>query len=136
VAFRLRIQQHRAMSPPKSRHRAAEGAMTTAFTVETPESLMRDAIEGRLSKDALVSLLAPESRPAFLDACAAVERRLTDACASADDPCLESGCSCEGEVCLQPTLRAGSEYLKACGAEWVKLFADEQNRSRTWKVMD
>ena len=33
------------------------------------------------------------------------------------------------EVCLQPLLRAGTEYHKACAAEWVKLFANRENRA-------
>ena len=106
-----------------------------AMTAETPEALMVHAIEGRLTKHALASFLTPESRQAFLRACANIEQRLTDACAGAGDPCLESGCSCEGEMCLQPILRAGTEYLRACGAEWVKFFADAQNRDRTWRRM-
>ena len=27
----------------------------------------------------------------------------------------------DGEICLQPILRAGLDYLKACGDEWVTL---------------
>jgi hypothetical protein len=99
-------------------------------TVETPESLMVHAIEGRLSKDAMASLLTPPTRPAFLRACATIERRLTDACGAGSDPCLDSGCSCEGEICLEPILRAGTDYFRACGAEWVKFFANAQNRDR------
>jgi len=102
----------------------------TAFTIENPETLTRQAVEGRLSKHALADLLPYETRAAFLASCADIERRYTDACAAAGDPCLESGCSCEGEACLQPVLRAGTDYLKACGAEWVRLFADARNRDR------
>jgi hypothetical protein len=105
----------------------------TSTPAGTPEALMSFALEGRLSKHALASLLDAGARPAFLRACASVERRLTDECTSAADPCLESGCSCEGEVCLQPILRAGSDYVRACGAEWVKFFADAHNRDRAWR---
>src|SRR5262245_66605411 len=90
--------------------------------------LMRYAEEGRLTKHALATMLTPEPRRQFLQACAAIERKYTDNCG--DDPCLESGCSAQGEICLQPLLRAGSEYHKACAAEWAKLFARHENRLR------
>jgi hypothetical protein len=35
----------------------------------------------------------------------------------------------DGEVCLQPLLRAGTEYHKACAAEWTKLFVIRENRA-------
>ena len=105
----------------------------TTITADTSEALMVKAIEGRLSKQALANFLTPQARSAFLRACANVEQRLTHACATAGDPCLESGCSCEGEVCLQPVLRAGSEYFRACGTEWVRFFADPQNRDSRWR---
>ena len=101
-------------------------------TLETPERLMALAAEGRLTKHALATLLAVPPRQVFLDACAAIEKKYTDECA-AKDPCLESGCSMEGEVCLQPLLRAGTEYHKACAAEWIKLFADPRHRIDAWK---
>ena len=97
--------------------------------LNTPERLMTLAADGRLTKHALATLLTAESRPQFLDACAGVEKKYTDDCAAAKDPCLESGCAAEGEICLQPLLRAGTEYHKACAAEWLKLFADRQNRA-------
>ena len=106
----------------------------TGITVETPKALLHHALDGRLSKHALASLLAPESRPVFLEACARIERRYTEACTAACDPCLESGCSCQGEACLEPVLRASTEYLKACGAEWALLFADANHRDRAWTV--
>lgn len=90
--------------------------------------LLKYAEEGRLTKHALATTLTPEPRRQFLDACAAIEKKYTDQCAAAKDPCLESGCSAEGEICLQPLLRAGTEYHKACAAEWAKLFADHANR--------
>lgn len=80
-----------------------------------------DAAAGRLTKDVLASLLPFEQRSAFLRACAVIEKKYTDACTDAHDPCLESGCSCEGEICLQPLLRAGDEPLREYGAEWLKL---------------
>ena len=97
--------------------------------LDTPERLMALAAEGRLTKHALSALLAVQPRHVFLDACAAIEKNYTDDCAAANDPCLESGCSMDGEVCLEPLLRAGTEYHKACAAEWVKLFANRENRA-------
>lgn len=108
--------------------------MTAELTAETPESLTRLALTGRMPKQTLASLLVPESRRIFLAACAAIEKQYTDACATSGEPCLESGCSCEGEVCLQPLLRAGSDYRIACGAEWVKQFSIERNRESSWRV--
>lgn len=104
--------------------------------VGTPEKLMQFAEEGHLSKDVLVHLLDPESRPAFLDACLVLEKRYTEECAARNDPCLESGCSIDqstGEICLQPLMRAGREYQKACAAEWVKIFRNPGNRIAPWK---
>ena len=93
--------------------------------------LVKYAEEGRLTKHALATMLTPEARRRFLEACAAIEKKYTDDCAAAKDPCLESGCSVEGEICLQPLLRAGTEYHKACAAEWAKLFARNENRLRS-----
>jgi hypothetical protein len=95
---------------------------------DTPERLMKYAAEGRLTKHALATTLTAEPRRVFLDACAAIERRYTDECSAAKDPCLASGCAVEGEVCLEPLLRAGTHYHRACAAEWVKLYADRENR--------
>ena len=108
--------------------------MTPTVTAGTSESLMQSALRGYLPKQALARLLVPEARCAFLAACAEIEKRFTHACATSGDPCLESGCSCDGEACLQPLLRAGSDYLSACGAEWTKLFAAEGNRDIAWRV--
>jgi len=102
--------------------------------IDNPEQVMTYAREGHLTKQALASLLAPEKRWGFLHSCAAIEKSYTDACAAAKDPCLESGCSCEGEVCLQPLLRANTAYQSQCGAEWAKLFADRGNRDASWPV--
>ena len=92
------------------------------------QQLLNYAEEGRLTKHALATMLTPEPRRQFLEACAAIEKKYTDDCAAAKDPCLESGCSAVGQICLQPLLRAGTEYHKACAAEWMKLFARRENR--------
>jgi hypothetical protein len=84
------------------------------------DEVIRDAQAGRLPKQAMADLLAPEPRQAFLAECVAIEKEYTKACAATHDPCLESGCSLEGEVCLQPLLRAETEYQAACGAAWMK----------------
>jgi len=102
------------------------GGMTMEERLTT-QQLVRYAEEGRLTKHVLATTLAMEPRRQFLEACAAIEKKFTDEC-GAKDPCLESGCSVEGEVCLQPLLRAGTEYHKACAAEWAKLFAHPENR--------
>ena len=101
--------------------------------VETPADLMAFAEEGRLPKQVLASLLTPESRQHYLDACAAIERHYTEACTASNDPCLEGGCAAEGEICLQPLLRAEVDYQKACTAEWMKLFENPANRIDAWK---
>jgi hypothetical protein len=100
---------------------------------DSPERLMQYAAEGRLTKHALATLLAARPRGQFLEACAVIEKTYTEACAAAGDPCLESGCSAEGEICLQPLMRAGTEYHKMCGAAWAGLFADPGNRVASWK---
>jgi hypothetical protein len=105
-----------------------------ASTIATPEQVMAAAIAGRLSKHALTGLLTPRARPAFLAACAKIEMRYTEACRAKGDPCLESGCSMEGDRCLQPLLDAGNDYDKACGAEWATLFADVANRDPSWRA--
>jgi hypothetical protein len=92
------------------------------------QQLLQLAEDGRLTKHALATMLVPEARQEFLESCAAIEKKYTDDCAATKDPCLESGCSAEGEICLQPLLRAQSEYHKACAAEWSKLFARKENR--------
>jgi hypothetical protein len=101
--------------------------------VGTPERLVQFAAEGHLSKAVLMNLVPPDKRKAFVDACAVVEKTYTDDCAAKNDPCLESGCAVEDEICLQPLLRAGIEYQKSCAAEWIKLFADPRNRIDAWK---
>jgi len=93
---------------------------------------MRDATEGLLPKQALAGLLALQPRQTFLTACAAIEKSYTNVCSTSGDPCLESGCSCEGETCLEPMQRAGAEYHRACGVEFALLFAVEGNRDAAW----
>jgi hypothetical protein len=95
--------------------------------LETPEHLMARAAEGRLTKHALASYLTPAPRHAFLDACASIEEGYTADCAT--DPCLAAGCSMSNEICLQPLLRAGTAYHKACAVEWAKLFEVPGNRT-------
>jgi hypothetical protein len=101
--------------------------------VRTSEELMTCAEQGRLPKSLLVSLLDVKHRQAYLDACAAIEKKYTEDCTATNDPCLESGCAVEDGICLQPLLRAGIEYHKACATEWIKWFADPRNRIDAWK---
>ena len=105
----------------------------SASALDTPEQVTRFALGGRLSKHALASLLTAAARKPFSEACATIELNYTKDCA-VNDTCLEAGCSAEGERCLQPLLRAGTDYEKACGTEWAKLFADDANRDRSWRV--
>jgi hypothetical protein len=102
--------------------------------VETAETLMRDATEGRLPKQALAGLLALQPRQVFLTTCADIEKAYTNVCSTSGDPCLESGCSCEGETCLEPMQRAGVEYHRACGVEFALLFAVVANRDAAWRL--
>lgn len=95
---------------------------------------MRDATEGRLPKQALAGLLALQPRQAFLTACADIEKAYTKVCSTSGAPCLESGCSCEGETCLEPMQRAGAEYYRACGAQFASLFAVGANRDAAWRL--
>jgi hypothetical protein len=95
---------------------------------QTPDQVMAMAIEGRLTKAELANLLAIEQRRPFLAACALVEKQYTEDCGH-NEPCLESGCSAQGEACLQPLLHAGSAYHKACAAVWLPIFREPRNRS-------
>lgn len=101
----------------------------------SPERLMRFAEEGHLTKHVLANFLSAENRSPYLETCARIERTYTEACTAKNDPCLESGCSVEGEdeICLQPLLNAGLEYHQACAAEWIKLFRTATNRIDAWK---
>jgi len=105
----------------------------TPANVGKPEQVMARAIEGHLTKHALASLLTPESRREFLDACAVIEKSYTDSCA-AKNPCLEAGCSCVGDICLQPLLLASTDYHSRCGVEWAKRFAERANRDGSWEL--
>lgn len=102
-------------------------------SIGTLEELMTCAEQGHLSKIVLVNLLDTDRRQACLDACDVIEKRYTKNCAAAEETCLASGCAVEGEVCLEPLLRAGIEYPRACAAEWLKLFVDPRNRIEAWK---
>ena len=101
--------------------------------VGTPGKLMEYAADGGLPKAVLLQLLATETQRTYLDACAAIEKQFTDECVASNDPCLESGCAVEGEVCLQPLLRDGSGYRKRCAAVWIELFANPRNRVEAWR---
>jgi hypothetical protein len=98
----------------------------------TPTKLIASAQEGALSKLELADLLTLSSRQRYLAACAVIEKRFTERCTAANDPCLEGGCASEGEYCLEPLMRAGAEYHKACAAEWIAAFADPDNRVPAW----
>ena len=101
----------------------------------SPDRLVRFALDGHLSKDALAGLLGAEARGRYLHACATIEGKYTDACRDSRDPCLEQGCSIDreaGEVCLQPVQRAGVEYYKACAEEWARVFQSANNRIDAW----
>jgi hypothetical protein len=103
---------------------------------QNAEQFMELAAQGQVPKDVLANMLEPASRRVYLETCAEIERRYTEACDATGDPCLESGCSMDheaGEVCLQPLLRAESEYQKACATEWTKLFQDPKNRADSWR---
>ena len=99
----------------------------------SPEKLMTFVVDGSVPKESLTSLLAIGRRAGYLDACAAIDKTYTDQCAPTNGPCLESGCALEGEVCLQPLLRAGTAPRKAYAAAWIRLFADTGNRIEAWK---
>lgn len=103
--------------------------------VGTPERVIEMARQGRLSKQALAQFLTPDARKSYLETCAAIERRFTEACGASGDPCLASGCAFEGEdeQCLQPLLNAGITYYQACGEAFAKMFADPHNRSAAWE---
>jgi hypothetical protein len=99
-----------------------------------PGQVMAYAVEGRLTKHALASLLTARVRRRFLSACGVIELKYTEACRALGDPCLASGCSAEGERCLQPLVLAGNDYHRDCGREWALLFADSANRDPSWRA--
>ena len=103
--------------------------MTNPLTVvASPSQVIERARAGEWSKFELAELLNSNARKTFLNFCGAIEKRYTEACTEAHDPCLESGCALEGEVCLQPLERAGVEYDRACGSAFVELYLDPKNR--------
>jgi len=106
----------------------------TVDALVAPQHVISLALAGRLPKPALANLLTARARRPFYDACGSIEMSYTEACRAKGDPCLESGCSAEGERCLQPILAAGIDYDKACGAAWAPLFEDPANRDPGWRV--
>ena len=114
---------------------ASDRAMRTYVDqhLGTPQRLVAFAQEGHLPKRVLVHLLQTSNRRAYLDACAAIEKHYTEACTAQHDPCLASGCAVDGDICLQPVLRAGVEYHRACAAEWLRLFANPRHRVTAWR---
>jgi hypothetical protein len=107
----------------------------TVDALVAPQQVIAYALEGRLPKAVLASLLTARARHSFYDACGAIEMRYTEACRAKGETCLEAGCSAEGERCLEPILAAGAEYEKACGTAWAPLFADVANRDPGWRMM-
>jgi hypothetical protein len=106
------------------------------LSIGTPERLMHFAEDGHVHKEVLAKLLEVKDRQAYFEACTDIERKYTAECAARNDPCLESGCSIDqtaGEICLEPLLRAGIDYHKACAAEWIKLFRNPEHRIEAWK---
>lgn len=100
--------------------------------VGTPEKLMTFAAQGHLPKRVLGSLLDTDGARAYVAACTAIEKQYTVDCPAEGNTCLESGCALEGEACLEPLMRAGAEYHKACGAAWSVLFGDPRHRIQAW----
>ena len=102
--------------------------------IDSVDTLVALAEEGRLATSVLADSLVPDARRMFLDGCAAIQKRLTEECTGKGDPCLESGCALEGEVCLNAMLNTESNYHKACAAEWLSFFSDPTNRSEKWSI--
>ena len=98
--------------------------MTTDYATA---QLINFAERGMLAKGEMAGLLPEESRAAFLAACGEMEEAITEACTARGDFCLASGCSLEGEVCLNALLNAGPEYNKACGRLWVPLYRSSKH---------
>ena len=80
----------------------------------------------------LAERLSPEARKTFFSRCDEIERGFTVACTCNDDPCMEGGCSVEGEdeTCLQPLERASGAYHKAIDDAFDEIYADPRNRTR------
>ncbi len=100
-----------------------------ATATASPNETIELAKAGQVLKFDLAQLLNPAARKTFLNFCASIERRYTEACTAKGDPCLESGCALEGEVCLQPLENAQLEYARACGSAFVELYLDPANRA-------
>lgn len=95
----------------------------------TPDRIIELARSGEVPKLQLAELLNANARQTFLNVCASIEKRYTEACTARHEPCLEGGCALEGEVCLQPVERAHPEYERACGDAFVDLYVDPRNRA-------
>lgn len=132
-AYRFDLETRQLVADRATQSSAPAAQACVAGYVGTPEQLMRFAAQGHVPKQVLASLLSPEIRQAYLRACAGVEKHYTEACTSKSDPCLASGCSLEGEICLEPLLIAGIEYRQACAAEWLRVFETPTNRIAVWK---
>ena len=102
--------------------------MTNVQAAVAPNRIIELARAGDVPKLELAELLNPVARKTFLNYCASIEKRYTEACTAQHDPCLESGCALEGETCLQPLERAGIEYDRACGNAFIELYLDPRNR--------
>jgi hypothetical protein len=131
--YRVDVPTRRLMADRADPSSAAGARQFVVLHLGSPERLMEFASEGLFPKRVLANLLSVERRSKYLEACAGIEKRYTEACTAKNDPCLESGCSTEGEICLQPILSAADEYQKACAAEWIKLFQIPMNRIDVWK---
>jgi hypothetical protein len=108
-----------------------------ATRLGTAARLMQFVADGHVPHSVLTEMLDAGLRRPYLDACTSIERKYTSDCRASGDPCLESGCSIDtdaGEVCLQPLLRAGEDYEKACAAAWIALFQKPANRIEAWRA--
>jgi hypothetical protein len=132
--YRFDLRTRRLVTGAETSRDTIRAQRYVAERLSSPERLMAFAKEGSLPKAVLADLLSGDTRQAYLDACARVEREFTDACIAKGDPCLESGCSVEGgdEICLNPLREAGAAYQQACAAEWVALFRTPSNRIDAW----
>ena len=102
--------------------------------IDITGQLMELAAKGRLPKAAMANLLAPDSRWAFLEACARIEKDFTERCAARGEFCLESGCALEGDACLEALIQAGPEFYKACAQAWLPFFSEPNNRAKGWNA--
>ena len=131
-AYRLDLAARRLLV---DRGRPASDRAAHAYWDEhvgSPEKLMAFAEDGRLTKQVLGSLLGSDIALTYLDACTVIEKQYTADCAASDDLCMESGCAAEGEICLEPLLKAGREYQRACGTAWSIVFENPRHRTQAW----